>query len=276
MGAGKNLIGGISKHDYTGQMAPGFSANEYDDEIDEGGGSYSISGEKAGRTLISKEAARQKAIDNGWVDPNISQGDYNKKMDAWYKKKGTTPQEISKRRSDKLSFTQKSANVTNNTNVSKNQNDGNGGGQNQSQTINNNVNTGGKSTTTTTTPPANSSSSNSSNTSSTGYTGNNPNSGQWQKQNVTNNINISGLGGGGGGSTPGGGGGTPGPLADGGGGAIDKLLGRIPKPKATFKKTTGRRNQTTQGGNTPYKFRGLQNQFESWQMNHYDNNDQTT
>lgn len=262
MAGGKNGIKGIhSGHMYQDNLG---GSQYYQPEVDEGGGTYSISGEKAGRTLISKEAARQKAIDNGWVDPNISQEDYNKKIDAWYKSKGTTPQEISKSSKDRQVFKKGindgSSKIINNT----------GGGQNQSQSITNNVNTGGKSTTTTTPPPANPPA-NSSSTSSTGYTGNNPNAGQWQKQNVTNNINISGLGGGGG-ST---GGGGNGPTNPGGGIAknMDSMLGRQTKPN-TFKKTTGLTNNQP-GGKTPYKFRGLENQFQSWQMQHY-NNDTTT
>jgi hypothetical protein len=142
--------------------------------------------------------------------------------------------------------------------------------QSQSQSITNNVNTGGKSTTTTP-PPANPPA-NSSSTSSTGYTGNNPNAGQWQKQNVTNNINISGLSGGGG--STGGGGGPTNPASPGGiAKNIDGMLGRQPKLN-TFKKTTGLTNNQP-GGKTPYKFRGLENQFQSWQMQHY-NNDTTT
>ena len=78
-------------------------------------------------------------------------------------------------------------------------------------------------------------------------------------------INVPG-GGGGSGSKPGGGG--PGKISD--------LLGGI-KPnmkQPAFKKTTGI-TQNTPGGKTPYKFRGLENQFQSWQMNRYDN-DTTT
>ena len=141
--------------------------------------------------------------------------------------------------------------------------------QSQSQSITNNVNTGGKSTTTNT--PARSSSNTP--TSSTGYTGNNPNAGQWQKQNVTNNINISGLGGGSGGGGSTGGGGGPTNPAGGIAKNMDAMLGRQPKPN-TFKKTTGLTNNQP-GGKTPYKFRGLENQFQSWQMQHY-NNDTTT
>ena len=62
----------------------------------------------------------------------------------------------------------------------------------------------------------------------------------------------------------------------GGPGKISDLLGGI-KPnikQPAFKKTTGI-TQNTSGGKTPYKFRGLENQFQSWQMNRYDN-DTTT
>jgi len=80
-------------------------------------------------------------------------------------------------------------------------------------------------------------------------------------------INVPG-GGSGGGSGGGPGGGGPGKISD--------LLGGI-KPnmkQPAFKKTTGI-TQNTSGGKTPYKFRGLENQFQSWQMNRYDN-DTTT
>ena len=80
-------------------------------------------------------------------------------------------------------------------------------------------------------------------------------------------INVPG-GGSGGGSGAGPGGGGPGKISD--------LLGGI-KPnmkQPAFKKTTGI-TQNTSGGKTPYKFRGLENQFQSWQMNRYDN-DTTT
>lgn len=285
------LIGGISKHDYTGKMAAGFSANEYGDEIDEGGGSYSISANVAGKSLKTVTDAFEIAKKK-WPSKygNMSIGDYQKEVNAYWKEKKITPQEYSKGRSDKLSFTQKSAKVTNNTNVSKNQNKGNGGVTNIAtggaggSVGDINIGGGGKTTTppagtstkpkpvTSTKPAAGTSTTTTPGTTSQ-YSGNNgaANQATGGAGGSVGNITINT-----GGGSGGGGGTTPGPLADGGGSAIDKLLGRIPKPKATFKKTTGRRNQTTQGGNTPYKFRGLQNQFESWQMNHYDNNDQTT
>ena len=62
----------------------------------------------------------------------------------------------------------------------------------------------------------------------------------------------------------------------GGPGKISDLLGGI-KPnikQPAFKKTTGI-TKNTPGGKTPYKFRGLENQFQSGQMNRYDN-DTTT
>ena len=77
-------------------------------------------------------------------------------------------------------------------------------------------------------------------------------------------------------NVPGGGGGSGTPASGGGPGKISDLLGGI-KPgvkQPAFKKTTGI-TQNTSGGKTPYKFRGLENQFQSWQMNRYDN-DTTT
>ena len=96
-----------------------------------------------------------------------------------------------------------------------------------------------------------------------------PNSGASSQSGVTINNNVSGYTGNNPATST-----TPGPTNPGGGMAknIDAMLGRQPKGN-TFKKTTGLTNQP--GGKTPYKFRGLENQFQSWQMQHY-NNDTTT
>ncbi len=66
----------------------------------------------------------------------------------------------------------------------------------------------------------------------------------------------------------------PRPTNPAGGKNIDEMLGRQPKPN-TFKKTTGLPD-AGRGSKTPYKFRGLENQFQSWQMQHYNNQDTTT
>jgi len=97
-----------------------------------------------------------------------------------------------------------------------------------------------------------------------------PNSGASSQSGVTINNNVSGYTG----NNPATGT-TPGPTNPGSGMAknIDQMLGRQPKVN-TFKKTTGLTNNQP-GGKTPYKFRGLENQFQSWQMQHY-NNDTTT
>ena len=101
---------------------------------------------------------------------------------------------------------------------------------------------------------------------STQYTGNNSAANRATANASIGNITINTGGSGGSGGGPGGGG--PGKISD--------LLGGI-KPnmqQPAFKKTTGI-TQNTPGGKTPYKFRGLENQFQSWQMNRY-NNDTTT
>lgn len=101
---------------------------------------------------------------------------------------------------------------------------------------------------------------------STQYSGNNSAANRATANASIGNITINAGGSGGSGGGPGGGG--PGKISD--------LLGGI-KPnmkQPAFKKTTGI-TQNTPGGKTPYKFRGLENQFQSWQMNRYDN-DTTT
>jgi len=67
---------------------------------------------------------------------------------------------------------------------------------------------------------------------------------------------------------------TPRPTNPAGGKNIDEMLGRQSKVN-TFKKTTGLPD-AGRGSKTPYKFRGLENQFQSWQMQHYNNQDTTT
>lgn len=280
----KNLPAG--KHSgYTGYVDNLGGAQYYGEEVDEGGGNYSISGQTPGKTLISREAARLKAIEKGWVDPNISQEDYNKKVDEFYKKRNTTAKEYAAGKTDKQTYTQKSAN-----NVANTKND-NGNGNIATATATGgsvgNISigtTGGTGTGTTTSSSKKTQatiptkddggSSTKPSTSSTtgntrGYSGNSP----FNQATATATggsvgditINVPG-GGGGSGSGPGGGG--PGKISD--------LLGGI-KPnmkQPAFKKTTGI-TQNTPGGKTPYKFRGLENQFQSWQMNRYDN-DTTT
>ncbi len=232
-GNGNNdkLIGSLSGHDYTSSMPSGWSVSEYDAEVQNPDGSYSVSGNVAGKKLRGRQEAWEIAKKK-WPGKyaNMSLDDYSKEVDAYWVKKGITPAKYAAGRQSKLTHTQKANKVVQNTSKTSSQSQGGGGaggGQQQSQSMTQSM-----------TGP-------------------------------TINITNSGSGGGGGGAGN--------PLADNGGSPIDKLLGRLPQAKGTFKKTTGRRNTTTQGGNTPYKFRGLQNQFESWQMNHYDtNNDKTT
>lgn len=296
---------------YTGYVDNLGGSQYYQGEVDKGGGNYYIEGEKAATRKVEKMATDNETYLAGYNNPTDrakaqAQGyDISNRKELLeyvdWKGKNLGYRSQKDRQNYTQSFKDKSSKVTNTTDVSKNQNKGNGGGTNIATATatggaggsvgNINIGGGGKTTTpqvgTSTTPKPGTSTKPAAGTSTTTtpgttsqYSGNNGAANQATATATggaggsVGNITINT--GGGGGSTPGGGGGTPGPLADGGGSAIDKLLGRIPKPKATFKKTTGRRNQTTQGGNTPYKFRGLQNQFESWQMNHYDNNDKTT
>ena len=234
-------------------------------------GSITASGDKKATRKVEKMADNKYSFFNSFNNPkDISMG-FNPSWDI----DGPEFKAYVKNKGQKLGYRDKKVNLSSSWNTAGVNNtqkkiiNNTTPNQSQSQSITNNVNTGGKSTTTNT--PASSSSTTP--TSSTGYTGNNPNAGQWQKQNVTNNINISGLGGGSGGGGSTGGGGGPTNPAGGIAKNMDAMLGRQPKAN-TFKKTTGLTNNQP-GGKTPYKFRGLENQFQSWQMQHY-NNDTTT
>ena len=298
-GDDKKIKGSSSGYTYTitdPDYQAGFRSSDFEDEKDLGGGSYSVTG--------TKDQTTRKAISGGtpgkdwdnWMIGELNRGvspetlakqghgfsaaTITKRFPGQYKPKKTTYTHNNKAQN----------NVTN----TKPTNTGNGniatatatGGSVGNITIG--TGTGTKTTTgkqdgqKTTKQPGtpgstlggsnnnaggNSSSSTTGNT--RGYSGNSP----------FNQATATATGGSVGDITinvPGGGGGSGTPASGGGPGKISDLLGGI-KPgvkQPAFKKTTGIA-QGTQGGKTPYKFRGLENQFQSWQMNRYDN-DTTT
>ncbi len=304
----KNLPAG--KHSgYTGYVDNLGGAQYYGEEVDEGGGMYSISGTKGQKTLISREAARLKAIQKGWVDPNISQEDYNKKVDEFYKKRNTTAKEYAAGQTDKQTYKQTSANNVSNT-KDNNANNGNPGGGTNIATATatggsvGNINIGDTQNATTSstkktqatipTKDDGGSSSKSSSSSTTGntrgYSGNSPfnqataSATGGSVGNIT--INVPGSGG----SGDGDGAKTPDPKANitgqnsplGGGasGLISDIIGG--GSGLGVRKTQG--GDPTQpggptarrGGSTPYQMRSLANQFQSWAMNHYNNPNNAT
>ncbi len=300
-GDDKKIKGSKSGYMYTDNLG---GSQYYQDEVDEGGGNFSISGSKGQKTLISREAARLKAIQKGWVDPNISQEDYNKKVDQFYAKRSTTPKAYAAGQTDKQSYKKTSSNNVANTsnNNASNGNAGNTGGGNNIATADasiGNININGQGTT----PAANPTTSknqtqrkktlqpnlrnknNSSTTGTTGTTGTNRGyTGNTPFNQATANASIGDItinAGGSGGSTP-----PPlpnitganSPLGGGAKGLLSDMIGN--GTSFGVRKTQGGDTPggpaARRGGSTPYQFRGLQNQFQSWGLNHYNNpNNQT-
>ncbi len=292
-GDDKKIKGSKSGYMYTDNLG---GSQYYQDEVDEGGGNFSISGSKGQKTLISREAARLKAIQKGWVDPNISQEDYNKKVDQFYAKRSTTPKAYAAGKTDKQSYKKTSSNTVANT---SNNNAGNGNAGNVATATGGNasignINVGGSGTTPatttppTTTPTATKGTTSTKNSSSTsggtrGYTGNTPFNQATATGGNASIGNITINAGGSGGATP-----APakpnitGANSPSGGGAKGLLSDMIGGGSAlgNFRKTQGGDQPggpaARRGGSTPYQFRGLQNQFQSWGLNHYNNpNNQT-
>jgi hypothetical protein len=300
----KNLPAG-QHSGYTGYVDNLGGAQYYQGEVDEGGGKYSISGQTPGKTLISRRAAYEKAK-KSYPDTygKMTFEEYNPLIDKFYKDKGMTAKQYAAGKKDKQSFTKTSANnVTNTTN--NNANNGNtGGGSNIATATGGNatigdINVGGNGTTTSnqtqqkkTLQPNlrnknNSSTSSTTSTTSTtssnrGYTGNTPfNQATATGGNASiGNITIN-AGGSGGAQTPASkanpnitgansplGGGAKGLLSDMIGTGVNTFNKQVPGDSGG---PTARR-----GGSTPYQFRGLQNQFQSWGLNHYNNSNNQT
>ena len=295
-GDDKKIKGGSSGYTYTitdPDYQAGFRSSDFEDEKDLGGGSYSVTGTKDQTTRQAISGGTPGKEWENWMKGELNRGvkpetlakqghgfsaaTITKRFPGQYKPKQTTYTHNVKQQNN-VSNTKPTN--TGNGNVATatatggsvgNINIGTTGGtgtQNKGTTSSSNKtqatiptkDDGGSSTK----PPASSTTSN-----NRGYSGNSP----FNQATATATggsvgditINVPG-GGGGSGAGPGGGG--PGKISD--------LLGGI-KPnikQPAFKKTTGI-TQGTQGGKTPYKFRGLENQFQSWQMNRYDN-DTTT
>lgn len=306
----KNLPAG--KHSgYTGYVDNLGGAEYYGEEVDEGGGIYSISGSKGQKTLISREAARLKAIQKGWVDPNITQEEYNKKVDEFYKKRNTTAKEYAAGQTDKQTYKQTSANNVSNTknNNANNGNTGNGGGGTNIATANANIgdiNIGGSGTTSSSTskdqddlagtltnkgnagngPKPMHTSQKPSSGGTRGYSGNSPFNQATANASIGNiTINTGGSGSGDGAQTP-----DPkanitgqnSPLGGGASGLISDIIGG--GSGLGVRKTQGGDPTPTQpggptarrGSSTPYQMRSLANQFQSWAMNHYNNPNNAT
>ena len=304
-GDDKKIKGGKSGYMYTDNLG---GKQYYGEEVDEGGGNFSISGSKGQKTLISREAARLKAIQKGWVDSNISQEDYNKKVDQFYAKRNTTAKAYAAGKTDKQSYKLTSANTVTNTSNNNASNGNPGGGGNIATATATggaggsvgNINVGGSNAapastpTATTTPapaPATTTGTSSTGSSSTsggtrGYTGNTP----FNQATATatggaggsvGNITIN-TGGSGGPKTPPAAKpnitGANSPLGGGAKGLLSDMIGS--GGSLGIRKTQGGDTPggpaARRGGSTPYQFRGLQNQFQSWGLNHYNNpNNQT-
>ena len=278
-GDDKKIKGSSSGYTYTitdPDYQAGFRSSDFQDEKDLGGGSYSVTGTKDQTTRKAISGGKPGKDWDNWMIGELNRGvspetlakqghgtigGINKRFPNQYKPKQTTYTHNVKQQN----------NVTNTQPTST----GNGNVATATATIGN-VNIGTKPTSSTSnTPAANTSNkpaagTNTSTTPSTGtstqYSGNNSAANRATANASIGNITINTGGSGGSGGGPGGGG--PGKISD--------LLGGV-KPnikQPAFKKTTGI-TQNTPGGKTPYKFRGLENQFQSWQMNRYDN-DTTT
>lgn len=294
----------------------GFRSSDFQDEQDLGGGSYSVTGTKDQTTRKAISGGTPGEDWNNWMIGELNRGvspemlakqghgyadAIRKKFPNQYKAKKTT-----------YTHNKKQANnvVNTNNNNSNNGNTGNvGGGSNiatatgGNATIGN-INVGGNGTKTSnqtsnqtqqkkTLQPnlRNKSNSPTSGTTSTtssnrGYTGNTPfNQATATGGNASiGNITINAGGSGSGGATP-----EPAkPNITGqnnpGGGGAKGLLGDIMGGGSSLgvrKTQGGDPNQpggpaARRGGSTPYQMRGLQNQFQSWAMNHYNNTNNVT
>jgi len=309
----KNLPAG-QHSGYTGYVDNLGGAQYYQGEVDEGGGSYSVSGERgATRTVGTKvddltlfnQFNNKTNIAEGF-DPNWG-GPSDPNYKAWLTKIEEKRGYRGKKDKQYHSFTKTSANnvVNTNNNNSSNGNTGNiGGGTNIATATGGNASIGNinigntKSPTTTSssnkvqaTIPTKNSNSGSSTTSSTtgntrGYSGNSPfnqataTGGNASIGNITINTggdgakndkadppkpNITG---------------QNSPLGGGAKGLMSNIVGG--GSRLGVRKTQG--GDPTQpggpvarrGSSTPYQMRGLQNQFQSWAMNHYNNTNNAT
>lgn len=284
----KNLPAG-QHSGYTGYVDNLGGAQYYQGEVDEGGGKYSISGQTPGKTLISRRAAYEKAK-KSYPDTygKMTFEEYNPLIDKFYKNKGMTPKQYAAGKKDKqeYSYTKTSANNVANTG-NNNASNGNAGNVAEANASIGNVNINGTSGTSTK-PSASTSNTPATGTSktkpaagtSTQYSGNNSAANRATANASIGNITIN-AGGSGGAQTPASKAnpnitGANSPL---GGGAKGLLSDMIGTGVNTFnKQVPGESGGPTarRGGSTPYQFRGLQNQFQSWGLNHYNNSNNQT
>lgn len=286
----KNLPAG-QHSGYTGYVDNLGGAQYYQGEVDEGGGKYSISGQTPGKTLISRRAAYEKAK-KSYPDTygKMTFEEYNPLIDKFYKDKGITAKQYAAGKKDKqeYSYTKTSANNVANTG-NNNASNGNAGNVAEANASIGNVNINGTSGTSTK-PSASTSNTPAPGTStsktkpaagtSTQYSGNNSAANRATANASIGNITIN-AGGSGGAQTPASKAnpnitGANSPL---GGGAKGLLSDMIGTGVNTFnKQVPGESGGPTarRGGSTPYQFRGLQNQFQSWGLNHYNNSNNQT
>lgn len=298
---------------FTGYMNNLGDANLYNEEVNEGGGNFSVSGTKsATRTVAPNQMADNKYDQFNSFDNAKNRGEgFNPMWDvdgAEYKKwLNDREQNLGFRaKTDKQSYKQTSANNVVNTTNNKASN-GNTGSVTNSATATatggsvGNINIGGKGKTV---PPAQTQqkktiqpglpgstlgpSKNNTSTSSTtgpasstrGYTGNTPFNNQATASATGGSVGNITINTGDGAATA-----TPEPKANitgqnsnlGGGaqGLLSDMIGG--GSKLGVKKTQGTpQGPPTRGGSTPYQFRGLANQFQSWGLNQYNNPNNTT